>query len=43
MLARAQTHSFHGPENPHQQASSDHAERDGEPRTIEGEYRRRDD
>ena len=43
MLARVQTHSFHGPESPHQQASSDHAERDSEPRTIEGEYQRRDD
>ena len=43
MLARGQTHSFHGPESPHQQASSDHAERDSEPRTIEGEYQRRDD
>jgi len=43
MLARVQTHSFHEPESPHQQASSDHAERDSEPRTIEGEYQRRDD
>ena len=42
MLARVQTRSFNGPENPHQQASSDRAERDGEARTIEGEYQRRD-
>ena len=40
MLARVQTHR---PGNSHQQPSSDHSENGDKPRTIEGEYQRRDD
>ena len=43
MLARVQTDSFHEPGNPYQQAASDHSERGDTPRTLEGEYQRKDD
>ena len=43
MLARMQTHSFRGTENTHQQGSSDQSERSDRPRTLEGEYQRKDD
>ena len=43
MLSRVQTSSFYGPRSPHQQPSPDQRERRDAPRTIEGEYQRKDD
>ena len=43
MLARVQTHGFQGPGNTHQQTSANHSGHADKPRTLEGEYQRKDD
>ena len=43
MVSRVQTRSFHGPRSPYQQSPPDQGDPKDAPRTIEGEYLRKDD